>query len=914
MHEAPIHWMIPYVRNPFFTGREDIFAQLYEAFQGGINTILIQPQGLTGLGGIGKTQTAVEYAYRYQQDYQAVLWINGDTQETLIAGLVAIATTLALPEYQERDQNRVIEAVQRWLRLNDRWLLIIDNVESMALINALLPTAYRGHILITTRAHALGNLGHSVTIEKMLPEVGALLLLRRAGMIEVQAQLYTISEEMQQLANTIAQALDGLPLAIDQAGAYIRETGCSLSDYLALYYTRRTQLLTRRGENTVDHPDAVATTWSLSFEQVQQENPAATELLCFCSFLYPDAIPEEIFTDHASLLDPPLNVIATNAFGMNTAIRSLLRFSLLQRSARMRTISMHRLVQAVLKDRMHSQMQRKWSERAIQVINQAFPHVDFAVWSRCERYLPHAQVCANLVNEWQFSFPEAARLLHKTGFYLEERAQYGSAEQLLQQAKDLYEGLYGSEHPDVADCLNSIAELYRAQSRYNEAEPLYLQALRTREKTLPANHVEIAQSLNNLAVLYCNQGHYSEAEPLYQKVLNIRIQALGEEHHEVAFALSNLAALYYQQGRYAEAGPLYTQSLYIAERNLGPEHLDLAINLNNLALLYRVQHRNQEAELLLQRVLYIREKALGLEHPDVATTLTNLAGLTWVLGKHAQAEELYQRAIRIYAQFFGIEHPNMVFALNGLAAHYVLQKQYERAQPLYLQAIDICQKIGRSKHTDMAMNLSGLATLYYHQGKYGEAEPLYQEALKLYEQLLGPLHSSVAACVSNLGMLYNKLSNDELAETFLQRTLTIYLQILGADHPDTIKSMLNLAVSYYNQGKYTSAEQLYQEVLVKQQIALGPHHPEVAQTTTRLAKLYMAMGRFKLADNFYQLTVTLYEQAYGSIHASLAQALDQYAAFLQQRHRNAKAAKLHARAQSIYISLAQQSQEQAEVS
>jgi tetratricopeptide (TPR) repeat protein len=902
--------MVPYARNPFFTSREEVLTRLHETLHTTTRAALVQPQGLSGLGGIGKTQTAIEYAYRYQQEYRAVLWVGGDSREILIASFVALAVALELPERDERDQNRVLEAVQRWLRLHADWLLIIDNVEELSAVSDVLPTAYRGHILLTTRSRVLGSLAQGITIEKMLPEAGALLLLRRSGMIDRQALLSATTREVREQAVTVAQMLDGLPLALDQAGAYIREIGCSLSEYLALYRTRRTRLLRRRGTSGEDHPEAVATTWSLSFEKVRQENPAAAELLRFCAFLYPDGIPEELITEGAPFLSKALRAVATDPFRLNMAVRALLRFSLLQRYSSTRTFGVHRLVQVVLRDRMQRSTQQRWAERTIRAVNQAFPRVEFEIWSRCERYLPHARVCADLIGEWKLESPEAARLLHETGYYMEERAQYTHAEQLLRQSRDLYEHLLGLEHPDVANCLNSLAELYRAQSRYAEAEPLYRRALALREQSLSPDHLEVAQSLNNLAALYCNQGRYGEAEPLYQKALEMRTRALGPEHHQVAFTLTNLAALYYMQGRYGEAEPLYVQALGISERHLGPEHLDLVINLNNLALLYHAQSRYEEAGLLLQRALHIREHVLGPEHPDVATTLTNLAGLSRILGKYSLVEEYYLRALHIYEQAFGVEHPNVVLALNGLAIHYLLQKQYERAEPLYLQAIDICKQIGRSEHTDMAVNLSGLARLYYHQGDYLRSEELYLQALALYERMLGSAHRDVATCLGNLGMLYNQLGRDEQAEAALKRALEILLQVLGPDHPDAIQNMNNLAVSYYNQGKFAAAERLYQEALVKQQKVLGTEHPEIVRTITRLAMLYEAQVRYAQAEEFYQLAVALYERIYTPGHLTVAQALENYAAFLQRRTGKGKAAKVRARAQAIRTTLGMQKEDQ----
>ena len=267
----PHAWTVPYQRNPFFTGREEVLENLYDSLRVGKTVAVVQPRALTGLGGIGKTQTAVEYAYRYYSDYpEAILWARADSREGLVADFGAMARALHLPE-EAQDQNLVIDAVKRWLKEHANWLLILDNVEDLTMIKSVLPSAHRGHILLTTRIQATGEMARSVEMEKMEPKEGTLFLLRRASMLAPEALLNAASEADKTKAQAISQVMDGLPLALDQAGAYIEETGCSLSDYLDFFEQRRKKLLKRRGPPSSDHPEAVATTWSLSSENLVRE-------------------------------------------------------------------------------------------------------------------------------------------------------------------------------------------------------------------------------------------------------------------------------------------------------------------------------------------------------------------------------------------------------------------------------------------------------------------------------------------------------------------------------------------------------------------------------------------------------------------------------------------------------------------
>src|SRR6266446_4022795 len=288
----PPLWNVPLSRNPFFTGQEDVLSQLASLLQSEQKTALTQPQAITGLGGIGKTQLALEYAYRHRQDYHAVLWGRADTREALIATFVSIAHLLGLPQQDEKDQMVTVEAVKSWLAGRSKWLLILDNADELAIVKEFIPPAFQGHLLLTTRAQVLGELARKFEVEVMRPEIGALLLLRRARLIARDASLEQASPADVTVAKELSEEMGGLPLALDQAGAYIEEVSCSPWDYQQLYQIRRMELLKERGGVAPDYPESVATTWSLAFQKVEQSNPAASDLLRLCAFLHPDAIPE----------------------------------------------------------------------------------------------------------------------------------------------------------------------------------------------------------------------------------------------------------------------------------------------------------------------------------------------------------------------------------------------------------------------------------------------------------------------------------------------------------------------------------------------------------------------------------------------------------------------------------------------
>jgi len=690
----PPYWHVPYQRNPFFTGREQTLQQLHQLLCQQQAVTLTPSYALSGLGGIGKTQTAVEYAYRSYPDYSAVFWIGAQTAETITASLVSIAQRLDLPEQQERDQSKVVTAVISWLNAHRDWLLLLDNVEDLELVKRFLPTARRGSLLFTTRLHTLGTLAYSIILEQMSVEEGRQFLLRRTGYAGPDTADARLAPGEDASARALVVAMAGLPLALDQAGAYIEKTQTSLSSFLHLFRTSPCQVLRER-DGHADHPFSVVKTFTLSFERLRQTNPAAADLLTLCCFLAPDAIPESLITEHPAHLSPSLQAVVSHPLQFNALCHDLLAYSLLHRDAQTKTITIHRLVQAVLKRSMPADIQQQWAERTLRLVNQAFPEGDFARWAQCERYLPQALACIPLMTGAGKHLPEAGELLWKAGRYLVGRGRFEEASPLLEQAVMLGELHYGPNHPALLPRLTTQGELFWRQGKYACAEELASRALAIEKQHLEPTHVQIGETLNSLALLYLKQGKYEQAEPLFLRALQIW-ERHGHPHR--AFALNNLAVLYREQGKYEQAEPLFLQVLRLDESPSGPEDPEVAFPLVNLAILYREQGQYAQAEPLLLRALRIREQALGPQHPDVALSLNGLATLYAEQGQYAQAEPLFLRALRIREQALGPQHPDVATVLVNLAGIYRVQKRYQEAESFSQRASCIREKTLGSRH------------------------------------------------------------------------------------------------------------------------------------------------------------------------------------------------------------------------
>ncbi len=418
-------WNVPFLRNPYFTGREQFLQRLHRILAARDTVTLSQTRAICGLGGIGKTQTALEYAYRYADEYEAVLWVRADSYETLTSDFALLATTLDLREKEGNDQFLVIAAVKCWLQAHGPWLLIFDHADDPTMVADFLPRRAYGAILLTTRSQITGPSIKKLTLEKMSQEEGVTFLLRRIASDEEHERAdltASVSEREQQAAQELWSLMDGLPLALDQAGTYIEARQSSLTEYVEIYRTHRATLLRERGRTATEYPDSVATTWSLAFQRVEQKNPTAAELLRLCAFLSPEAIPEELLTEGAAYTTALLQTLAVSPLALHEAIGTLRAYSLIQREPETRLLSVHRLVQAVLQDALDESEKRAWVERALLAINAVFPHIEWGIWPQCDRLLPHALLATHFIEQYHITSQESERLLRELG-YLSARSR-----------------------------------------------------------------------------------------------------------------------------------------------------------------------------------------------------------------------------------------------------------------------------------------------------------------------------------------------------------------------------------------------------------------------------------------------------------------------------------------------------------
>jgi len=344
----PQVWNVSYHRNPNFTGREDILSNLRLSLTSGEPAAW--KQAVTGMGGVGKTQLAVEYIYLHKTDYRVIWWIRSEEPAAMAAEYADLAASLDLPEKDSPDQTEITKAVKRWLEHNSGWLLIFDNARDQKDVRDYLPQGGAGHLIVTSRNPDWSGVAKLLSVEVFDRAESIDFLCKRTG------------QDDRKTADDLADELGDLPLALEQAGAYIETTGITLIDYQELFQSRRKELWDDETPPP-DYPCSVATTWSLAMEQVSKESPEAADLLNLCAFLAPDKISLEMLSEGAKHLPEPLAATATDRLAMNRAIKVLRRYSLIDASGEL--LSVHRLVQAVVRDRLNEDDEKRWAEMAV---------------------------------------------------------------------------------------------------------------------------------------------------------------------------------------------------------------------------------------------------------------------------------------------------------------------------------------------------------------------------------------------------------------------------------------------------------------------------------------------------------------------------------------------------------------------
>ncbi|MDQ5823776.1 MAG: FxSxx-COOH system tetratricopeptide repeat protein, partial [Chloroflexota bacterium] len=608
------------------------------------------------LGGVGKTQIAIEYAYRYASHYDAVLWVRAEEPTSLAADFAGFGNELGMTDLDARDQDATVKAVLRWLRENTGWLLVFDNVEEGRQIAKYLPPGSTGHVLITSRNPNWWQYAQTVVVEVMEPHEAIEFLLKRPG------------EKDRATAGKLAEELGYLPIALAQARAYMEQKQRSLSDYLPLFRKYNGKALTPSD----DYPRTLAATWELSFQAVSEHSPAAADLLNLCAYFAPEDIPLSMIEARAEYLPDTLKNAVAEPLELDNIVGKLGDYSLVEMDRDKRTVSVHRLVQAVIRDKLPTEERQRWVEAALRIVNFSFGYRnnDVATWPITATVLPHALEVTTSADLRKPNSKEASallsHLLNEVGLYLHRTAQYGSARGQLVRALAISEAVYGPDHPDVATSLSNLGLVLKDLGDLQEARANIERALAISEAVYDPDHPNVAINVNNLGLVLRDLGDLQEARANLERALAINEAVHGPDHPDVATSLNNLGLVLQDLGDLQEARANIERALAISEAAHGPDHPNVAIRLNNLGLVLQDLGDLQGACTNFERALAIDEAVYGPDHPEVAKRLSNLAILFLQQDNVEQAQDYLERAHIIFLKFLGPGHPSTLDVLYGL--------------------------------------------------------------------------------------------------------------------------------------------------------------------------------------------------------------------------------------------------------
>jgi tetratricopeptide (TPR) repeat protein len=619
----PPVWNVPYRRNPDFTGREQALAGLAEQLGRGAAAVT---QALQGGGGVGKTALAIEYAYRHRSEFDVVWWVRAETPATLAGDYTDLAVALGLDRVDQADQQLMAAVVRRWLEDHDRWLLVLDNAEApdtptglrppLAVLVDLLPRVVQGQVLVTSRDASWEQHASLAELEVFTAGEAVEFLLARSGGRDEQA------------AVDVAELLGLLPLALEQAGAYVRETRIALAAYVQRLREFPALTLTKGRPQHRDAADTVATTWQVSVERVRPV-PGAMVLLEICAFLAPEEIPRSLFTQQLEPASDELALLGDNPFVLDEAIAGLRRYGLVK--AGEQTVTVHRLLQQVVRDRLDAATTASRVGLAVRLLAAAFPFEGFrrpGVWPVCAQLLSHALAVAGYGEAKVIEGAATGELLDRAAGYLLGRARYIEAQTLRERALAVAEATFGPLHPMVGTRLTYLGHLLMRAGEPAAALPLQERALAVFEAVLPEDDPWVAVTLTNLGDTLHVLGDLPNARRHLERALAIREVCYGPDHPDypdIATTLSKLGSVLHDQGDLERARSLHEQALTIRQAHLDPDHPYIGATLGKLGSVLRDQGDLNGARTLLGRALGVYEAGLGPDHPETIRSREALA-------------------------------------------------------------------------------------------------------------------------------------------------------------------------------------------------------------------------------------------------------------------------------------------------
>ena len=833
--------VIPIAANRNFTGREKELLTLAQELSGQAEdgpTAVSIISTISGMGGVGKTQLAAEFAHRYGRFFPGgVQWISLAEMKSVGGHIAAAGLRMNLASnYGSLGQPEQIALVQQAWQGPQPHLIIFDNCESDQLLDQWRPKTGHSRLLVTSRQGtwnaALGL--KPLPLRILTPPASIALLQKFAPWLTTQE------------AQAIAHELGHLPLALHLAGSYLRDnTGVvDAATYLndiqqAGVY--QTSLADNDNLSPTQHDRHVGQTFAVSYRKIGPADEVARSILARLACLAPgEPVPPELLL---ALMQPEEDQTSRQA--LNAALRRLHRLIISYLSRQLELADIRPQVEETVGDEAEK-------------INEAGLPAPLQQWADHLRFVAETAAAQESA--------AASWLLDTLGGHLQMVADYQGAKAAHEQALTIAEATFDPDHPTVAIQANNLGLVLLDLGDLAGARAAFERALAIGESTLGPNHPNVAIRLNNLGGVLKDLGELDEARAAYERAIDIDTAVFGPNHPEVATDVNNLGLVLRQLGDLDEARTALEQALAIDTAVFGPNHPSVARDVNNLGLVLQDLGELAGARAAFEQALAIDTAVFGPNHPNVATDVNNLGGVLKDLGELDEARAAYERAIDIDTAVFGPNHPEVATDVNNLGLVLRQLGDLDEARTALEQALAIDTAVFGPNHPSVARDVNNLGLVLQDLGELAGARAAFEQALAIDTAVFGPNHPNVATDVNNLGSVLHDLGDLDEARAAFEQALAIWEKRLGKDHPQVAIGTNNLGSVLQDLGELDEARASFERALAIDTAVFGPNHPKVAIRLNNLGYLLEEQGDRPAAIAALKQALKIREHFLGSDH------------------------------------------------
>ena len=804
-------------RNPNFTGREALLEQLHSELSLSRQTAVL-PQALHGMGGVGKSQVAIEYVHRHSADYDLIWWVSAEQSGQILTSLTKLAQRLDLDVSPEA--NTAVPIVREALSTGSvpykRWLLVFDNAEAPDEVQKYFPTGGAGKILVTSRDIDWSRVTQAIEVDVFTREESCTFLRNRNP---------DLSEDE---ADRLAEALGDLPLAIEQAAAWRAATGMSVDEYLSLLEQKRIELLD--ASPSPDYRRSVAAAWKVSLDKLREVNEAALQLLQICSFFAPEPISRDLFAgSQLAPITPALDATLNDSFRLSRAIRDIQRYALARIDHRDNTLQIHRLVQAVLVGGL-AEAEREVMRRGAHTLlanNTPGNPSRRDQWNRYQALRPHVAVSGAVQST-------------------EARVQ----ELVFNIAKFLY---YWGDHTGSEE-LSAEAYEYRKRDR-GDTDPHTLSVAKW------------------LGWMYWINGKYAEARKLNRQTWDLSRETFGEDDEGTLDAMAVVAIDLRTTGDFSAALELDVRGYQAARREFGDEDPVTLTFAHSQGVSLRLLSEYKRAKELDTETHRRKEIVLGSESDSTLNTLNALVIDIRESGSYIEARRLQEEVYARHHEAFGPDAPATLRAARSLSVARRKAGDHPSARRLAEETLEKYRRRYDDDYPETIATALNYAIDLRHAGELTASRELGEATFARYRRKFGDFHSYTLSACTNLAIVI-RLQGDPVAACQMDRdTLGRLEDSLGADHAVTLSCATNLASDLYAIGDYQAAYERDTDTLARSERMLGVEHPSTLACSVNLAMDLRALARVNEADKMLGDTMARFRKVLGEKHPATLNAL-----------------------------------------